>query len=168
VKCANSYQTFWHFVSLFIYTKFTIVSSASWNIVAQFTIVFSASWYIVAQRSFRNWITHGCYNRPKVLYAGHYSSIYSAKVQLRIKLQVYSQKTCTYGFTNDVGVILSSIFYHLSCRILWILLPALSNFFLHPCIVMTKLVFLSLFLVCSEGIYHRRSTTLRDALKNDG
>jgi hypothetical protein len=111
VKCAYSSQMFWHFISPFIHTKFTIVPSASW--------------YKVARRSFGNWITQGCYNHPKVLYARHCSSIYSAKVQLRIKLQVYPQDLYIWFYKRRRGII---VFYLLSS---W--LQNLVNTFFRPC-----------------------------------
>jgi hypothetical protein len=45
------------------------------------------------------------------------SSIYSAKVPLHIKLQVYPQDLYIW-FTNNGGVILSSIFYRFGYRVL--------------------------------------------------
>jgi hypothetical protein len=66
----------------------------------------------------------------KVLYAGYCSSIYRAKVQLRMKLQVCPQNLYMW-FTNDARV-LSSIFIILAVESCEYLLLALFDSCLHP------------------------------------
>jgi hypothetical protein len=68
-----------------------------------------------------------CYTQLKVLYAGYYSSIYRAEVQLRMKLQVYPQNLYI-KFTNDERVVLSSIFIILATESCEYLLLALFDF----------------------------------------
>jgi hypothetical protein len=83
-----------------------------------------------------------------VLYAGYYSSIYMAEVQLHMKLQVCPQNLYI-RFTNDARVCLLSLSSRLQNLVNTFCRLCLTSAFA-PCIAMTKLMPSSFFLVCSE------------------